>query len=339
MRDIATKFTGDSYSAAEFNSSQVELENIVTDAGLSLDPAGGPDTKQHQLGQASAAYSCGGNVLGAAGTVNDIVLNTTSNLQAPSAYIDNMMISFKPTGANTGAVTATILGLTPKKVLSYSGIDLVAGEIQDDIYTKIVYDTSLESGAGAFVLVPYPTNTVRVTYEEVSAGGGGYGDLLQRTGAGTSTADTWVARRLSNVYGSTNLVTLSKYDPGDTYYTVMELTAGVYDFSLSFAMRETQYTAVRIVDTPFSTVFFQRAASRFAESDGVPTNHEMVVHGTLVLASDKNLQIQMACSVARTNSDAFGDPVAATGRLDPAATFGPNVYCELQLVRRNYRTA
>lgn len=338
MRDISTKFTGDSLSAAEYNSSQVELENIVNSAGLTLDPATGPDFKQNQLGQAVAAYSCGADVFSTSGTFDAIVLTLTSGLTPPALYIDKMKVTFRAAGANTGAVTVNVNGIGAKKVLDSSGADLQAGVLKTGAYTSLVYDTSLELGAGAFVLIQYPTSTIRFTYEELTAGGGGYGDLLQRTGAGTSTAKAWVGRRMSHIYGDTWLSPggLSKVDVGDTYNTIFSLAAGVYDFTLFLAAREIEYSAVRIVDYPFSEIFFRRTLTRYTQSDGIRITFNVMVHGTIDLDSDKDLQVQMAASSSREGTESFGISMTSFDRLEPAEDYGPNIYCDLQLIRRNY---
>jgi hypothetical protein len=340
MRDISTKFTGDAYSADEFNSTQVELENVVTSAGLTLDPAAGPDVNQNQLGQTSAAYSCAGNFFDAGGTTDAIVLSSSSGLKPPAKYLDKMRVTFRATGDNTGAVTVNVGGIGLKKVLDPKDgtSDLSAGMIKEDAYITLLYDTSLEGGSGAFVLVNYPTSTIRFTYEEVENDGGGYGDLLQRTGSGTSVANAWVGRRISNIYGATWLSPggLTKVDPGDTYNTIFSLAAGTYDFNLTVAARDIGFAAVRIVDYPFSETFYRKTLVDFSESAGRYIHLYSYANGTVELDATKSLQIQMVGTKIRSNVEAFGWSMTTSGKLTPAADFGPNVYCDLQLVRRNY---
>lgn len=340
MRDIQTKFTGDSYSANEFNAAQVELENIVTSAGLTLDPAAGPDVNQNQLGQASAAYACAGNFFDAGGTADAIVLSSSSGLRVPGKYIDKMRVTFVATGDNTGAVTINMGSVGLKKVLDPKDgtSDLSAGMIKGGSYTTCLYDTSLEGGSGAFVLVNYPTSTIRFTYEEIENNGGGYGDLLQRTGSGTSVAKAWVGRRISNIHGATWLSPggLTKVDPGDTYNTIFSLAAGVYDFTLAVAARDIGFAAVRIVDYPFSEVFYRKTLVDFSESAGRFIHLYSYAQGTLELDATTNLQIQMAGTDTQANVEAFGWSMTTAGLLTPAADYGPNVYCDLQLIRRNY---
>lgn len=324
MRDISTKFTGDSYSAAEFNSSQVELENIVTSAGLTLDPAGGPDNNQIQLGQAAAAYACGGDVFGATGTVNDIVLAHTSLLKDPVAYVDKMRVTFKAAGANTGAVTVNVDSIGVKKVLYPGGGDLTAGQIVAGAYTTLIYDTSLESGSGAFELMLYPTSTINVIHR---------GDHDAQSGGPTSGA--WYARPLNalrtNDIGSA--VALSGGPPTNT----MSLPAGSYDFFLSFNAFTIGFAAVRIRDTTAGATVWPSAVDGRGTVNfdtGGDLDHHYNVNGRFVLAAAGTIQVQIYCTNSNT-TDGNGERIIGTPELN--LVNAENIWLDLTLIKRNYR--
>lgn len=69
-----------------------------------------------------------------------------------TAYYDGMTVMFENTITNTGAVTATVAGLASKKVRTSADADLVAGDIYANVFYTLVYNTALDSGAGAFEL-------------------------------------------------------------------------------------------------------------------------------------------------------------------------------------------
>lgn len=326
---------GDTVGAGRLNQSKAEPQNMVQSADITLDAEGGPDNNLYMLAEAASAYACVGSLFSVeSSTGTSVVLNRgDNNIRVPIVAVDNMTVTYKATNTNTGGMTITIgSSIVDIPLVDSSGSALEAGAIQAGEYVTAVYRTSVPF-SGKFELVPTlskPTETVRVTYEEVSANGGGYGDLLQRTGAGTSTANAWVSRRLSNVYGATHLVSLSKYDPGDTYNTIMTVADGKYDFSLNFLMRETYATSLRIVNTAETVTYFKRACSHFTQSDNIPSPLHMTIHGTITLSTTTALRIQMSCSVSRTATDAFGWAVASV------ADKGPNIYCDLMMTRRSY---
>lgn len=326
---------GDTVGAGRLNQAKDEPQNMVESAGITLDAEGGPDNNLYMLAQAASAYACVGSLFSDVSDSPNTVLLTRggSAIVSPIIAIDGLRVIYKAKYTNSGAVTITVgQAIAAVDLVDSAGSDLVAGAIQVGEYVNAVYRTSAPF-SGKFELVPTlskPTETVRVTYEEVSANGGGYGDLLQRTGAGTSTANAWVSRRLSNVYGATHLVSLSKYDPGDTYNTIMTVADGKYDFSLNFLMRETYATSLRIVNTAETVTYFKRACSHFTQSDNIPSPLHMTIHGTITLSTTTALRIQMSCSVSRTATDAFGWAVASV------ADKGPNIYCDLMMTRRSY---
>lgn len=322
MRDISTKFTGDSYSAAEFNSSQVELENIVTSAGLTLDPAGGPDNNQNQLSQAAAAYACGGDMFGATGTVNAIVLAHTSLLKDPVAYVDKMRVTFKATGANTGAVTVNVDSIGIKKVLYPGGGDLIAGQIVAGAYTTFIYNTSLESGAGAFELMLYPSSTVQVVHRSdwnVESGGVAAGSWHTRT----------LNRIDRNEIGSAVSLSANK----------ITLPAGRYDFFLILHGWDIGYTAVRLYNVTLAAKAWPTTTNVRAfiyYSGASDTAHQANISGSFTLAASSEISIQ-TYSTGAEPIKGQGEMIASSGGL--ASTIGgettENVFLDCMFIRRN----
>lgn len=323
MRGISTKFTGDSYSAAEFNSSQVELENIVTSAGLTLDPAGGPDNNQIQLGQAAAAYACGGDVFGATGTVNDIVLAHTSLLKDPVAYVDKMRVTFKAAGANTGAVTVNVDSIGVKKVLRPLGdgtyVDLTAGAIIENAQTTFIYNTALESGAGAFEFVFYPTSTVQVVHRADFGVTGG-----------SVTANVWHTRTINRI--DVNHI------GSDVSLASNQLTLpfGTYDFWLIFHGWEIAYTAAMIYNETLSAKAWPATSLRGLVYFSTGTDHQVNLSGSFTLAATSSLTVKTYSTSG--NSKGEGEEIVSSGRV-PASYLGEtfeNIYLDWLLVRRNH---
>ena len=109
MRDIATKSDGSTnLNAAEWNSTQVELENAVTKGGLTLDPAAGPDANQNQLAEVITRGGLAAVSYKDSGSANTFVLAPAQTYQQPTAYFDGMTVSFKAASTNTGACTINV---------------------------------------------------------------------------------------------------------------------------------------------------------------------------------------------------------------------------------------
>ena len=142
MRNISSKAdgVGDTLPAGDFNANlRSELQNVVTDAGITLDPEGGADTDLHMLGKAIATY-------GAAvyyedsGAANAYALSRVGNLQAQDAYFDGMMAVFIPGNTNTGASTVNINTIGSKSITLPDGTALSGGELRNDQYALLIYD-------------------------------------------------------------------------------------------------------------------------------------------------------------------------------------------------------
>jgi len=144
MRDIPTKVDdiGDTLDSGEFNSDQIELENVITTTYQTLDNASGPDNDLYMLSKAIATYATASNMYQDNGSVNTYVLSRTTTLKTVDAYVDGMRIFFKASYSNTGASTINVSGLGVKSIKNVDGSNLLIGQIPDSEYTQLVYRSS-----------------------------------------------------------------------------------------------------------------------------------------------------------------------------------------------------
>ena len=143
MRNISDKETKDLLTADEYNSSQQELENVVTAAGGTLDLAAGPDNNLYMLAQAIATFSAASVFYeDTTGITNVIILSRESNIPLPFMYIPGMQVLFKATSTNTGACTIEIEGLDTKDLTDSSGSALTGSEITSGNYIRAVYNNT-----------------------------------------------------------------------------------------------------------------------------------------------------------------------------------------------------
>ena len=135
MQNIATKSTGDSLLATEWNQVPDELENSIEDTGQTLS---GADLTQ--VSKAMSIYAAGGAFYTDSGAADAYVLGVVGAKKAPVAYFDGMEISFRAGNANTGASTVNVAGLGVKNIKS-GGATPVAGLITTGI-NKATYNNS-----------------------------------------------------------------------------------------------------------------------------------------------------------------------------------------------------
>lgn len=202
MRNIATKVddVGDTLSAAEFNSDQNELENIVTSANITLDAAGGPDTDTNMLGKAVATYVTSGQFYEDTGTANAYVLARASgvNLKSPEALSAGLEVAFFASNANTGASTVNLASLGSKDITRPDGTALQANDISTTDLNRIIYSATADD----FLLVSVKSDDIveRTNYVIDS-----FFDLW--LGGTSFSADGWGATLwYNNVEGSTTFV-------------------------------------------------------------------------------------------------------------------------------------
>lgn len=146
--------TATKFGAKEFNSIAAENKTAVTSSGQSLTSGTGDDTDTEQLARALTIASQSGMVYTDSGAANAYVLTRVGSFVQPSSYFPGMGVVFKPDNANTGNSTVNISTLGSKKILDNSGAEIAAGVITSNRYISIIYDSTLDSGSGAFVLDP-----------------------------------------------------------------------------------------------------------------------------------------------------------------------------------------
>jgi len=190
MRDFQTKtnlgggadsITTTKYGAGEFNALATENENAVTRAGLPLAPSDGTGEVSTQIAQSLFIHGVKSTGFQAGGAVNAITLTPisgSSGVFIPDSYdnLDGARLIFTPTGANTGAVTASIgqtsgTQLGTKAVLDEAGSALTGGEIGTS-KIEVTYDASADGGSGGFLLAPWVSASVS------SVSGFDTGDIL-----------------------------------------------------------------------------------------------------------------------------------------------------------------
>lgn len=147
MRNISSKTddVGDTLPASDFNANlRVELQSIVTDAGFSLDPEGGPDTDTDMLGKSIAVYANASQYYADTGSADTYEIDRVGNLQPLESLLDGTIICFKAAYTNTGASTLDVDGLGVKDITDNYGNALVAGEILANNYNFARYNSSTD---------------------------------------------------------------------------------------------------------------------------------------------------------------------------------------------------
>lgn len=148
MDNIPNKTDGvDTLADSEFNSHKNELQTLVTESGQTL-AIGTTD----QLRKAISIFGRALYAQDSSGAANTLTLSRPTALTDTSAYYNGLTIIFDTPNANTGATTATFNGLASKKVLRPDDTDLVVGDILPGVTYTLVYNTALDSAAGAFEL-------------------------------------------------------------------------------------------------------------------------------------------------------------------------------------------
>jgi len=148
MENIPTKNTGDSYTSSEFNESNDELKNSITDGGQTLTPA-----DDFQISKSMAVNAAGATFYVDSGAADAYVLSKagTVSLRSPVAYFEGMAIRFRPDNINTGASTVNVTALGVKTILKPDGVTALSpGDIATDRDAEARFDVT----ADAFFLMP-----------------------------------------------------------------------------------------------------------------------------------------------------------------------------------------
>lgn len=139
MQDLNDKVTGGTLTAAEFNQSMSEIQNVIEALGQTLSGA-----DLNQLGKGVAGYAANGSFYTDSGATNAYVLTTIGGKQAPPVYNDGIMVMFSPSNANTGASTVNPAGLGVKNIKTQDGLDPGAGVIASGKLIVLVYRLALD---------------------------------------------------------------------------------------------------------------------------------------------------------------------------------------------------
>ena len=146
MRNIATKVTGDTLTADEFNDIPTELENAITDTGIAL--SGGDLT---QLSKSVSNYAAGGAFYTDSGTSTNYTLNLIGSKQRPTSYFNGMSVSFRAGNNNTTATpTINVAGLGSKNIVVSDGVPLEIDDISTSGVTTLYYDPNSNGAVGEF---------------------------------------------------------------------------------------------------------------------------------------------------------------------------------------------
>lgn len=148
MQDLSTKITGSNLSAAEFVEMVLEIQNIITDNGLTL--AAGSD----QLGDALANFQASGNFYSETGIADVYVatkIGTKRGLERLASITDGALIRFRPGNDNTGASTLAVNGLAAKDILREDGSTPLAGDLSTERDVTVRYDYN--GGSDRFFLL------------------------------------------------------------------------------------------------------------------------------------------------------------------------------------------
>lgn len=133
--DIATKSTGDSFSASEQNQQTDESKNLISSTGITPSAA-----DLFQVAKSISNYAAHGDFYTDSGTAGVYVLSVTGSKQAPTAYDTGMRARFVPGNDNTGASTGNVAGLGVKNIKTPAGNDPAGGDIPAGLEVTLVYD-------------------------------------------------------------------------------------------------------------------------------------------------------------------------------------------------------
>lgn len=124
MESLTGKTPGSQLTATEWNQVPQEMQNIITDLGLSLS-SGDLD----QLGKAIAGFLASGDFYSESGGADAYVVSPIGSKQGPASLLDGMTVRFRPGNVNTGASTINVNSLGVKAIKREDGTDVGAGDL------------------------------------------------------------------------------------------------------------------------------------------------------------------------------------------------------------------
>lgn len=200
MENIPTKNTGDSLTAAEFNQIPDELENAITNTGITLSSG-----DLSQLSKAIANYTASGDFYTDTGAADAYVLSVIASKQGPTSYATGTRVRFIVGNTNTGASTINVNTIGVKNIKTNAGTDPAAGDLTAGAIIELEYDGT------NFVLNVTTRLILHVQDQKVSGTNGG-----GSTGAAQNvrTLNTVVSNTIPGASLAANIITL----PAGTYY-------------------------------------------------------------------------------------------------------------------------
>lgn len=141
MQNLSSKVTGGILTAAQWNQVPQELQNVITDSGIGTLLSGDLD----QVGKAVATYAAASHFLTDSGTSTAYVLGASGNMQLPPAYIDGLLVRFRPGNANTTQTPTVALGaLAAKTVKRENGEVVRVGDLSLGRDTYLRFDSTAD---------------------------------------------------------------------------------------------------------------------------------------------------------------------------------------------------
>lgn len=209
-------------AAADLNGFELENNNLILSAGISLS-----DTDHSQTAQAVTNYVLGANYYTDSGTANTYLLNpiiipvmggSGVPVEAPTVYFTGMIVRFSPANANTGASTVNIAALGAVAIVDTAGSPLIVGDLMANTYVTLVYNGTnfvlVDNGQTA--MSAWSTGDVKETYKTVADPGwillndGTIGDATSGAGYANANAQNlflllWTNCTTLQVYNSSGL--------------------------------------------------------------------------------------------------------------------------------------
>ena len=147
MENLGNRVNGNAISAAQWNQPPNEIQNVITQAGISLTSA-----DVEQLGQAISALGMGNAYYIDTGAADVYVVDPVAGRQGADVYIDGMFVIFRADNASTGTATATVTvnGIAggAKNIKREDGTDLLVNDIRSGRDAWFRYDDA----SGTFLL-------------------------------------------------------------------------------------------------------------------------------------------------------------------------------------------
>lgn len=140
MRNIPTKYTGDSLTANEFNDIPGEEENLITSTGQTLSAA-----DLYQIAKAVAMYAGAGDFYSDSGSGNTYILNAEESMQAPTRYKNGLRIRYEISHTNTGPAQVNVNSLGLKDIVKEDATSpLSPGDLPIGQHAELIFYANID---------------------------------------------------------------------------------------------------------------------------------------------------------------------------------------------------